>query len=45
MSYSSSYGGSSDWYAAVQSWFDEHNQYSYPGGFSMETGHYTQVFD
>lgn len=32
-----------DWNTAIQSWFDEYKIYKYPGGFSKQTGHYTQV--
>lgn len=43
MSSSTGYDKVPDWDAAVQAWFDEHKYYTYPGGFSPLTGHYTQV--
>jgi len=36
--------GALDAESAVQQWYREHERYRYrPGGFSMETGHFTQV--
>ncbi|KAF2892032.1 hypothetical protein ILUMI_14141 [Ignelater luminosus] len=32
-----------DWNAAVQYWFDEHNNYRYPDESGANTGHYTQL--
>ncbi|CAG9765269.1 unnamed protein product [Ceutorhynchus assimilis] len=42
-SWSSNDRKGANWSEPIMNWWNEYRQYKYPGGFSMATGHYTQM--